>query len=154
MSGRPLSLIFAVGRNGAIGRDGGLPWDYPEDRAHFFRTTVHHVVVMGRRTFFERSEPLPDRTSIVVSRTFMPPSGVLAARSLDEALDMAYARDASPFVIGGARLFSEAMPLATRVYITEIPESPEADTFFRFDATGFRVVEERTTDSGLRFVTY
>lgn len=151
---RPLSLIFAVGRNGAIGKGGGLPWNHPEDRKHFFRTTLHHAVIMGRRTFHECGRPLPDRTNVVVSKTFVPPAGVLTASSLAGALDLAYAVDPSPFVIGGVRLFTEAMPLATRVYVTEIPESPEADTFFHFDPSGFHVAEERTTESGLRFVTY
>jgi dihydrofolate reductase len=151
---RPLSLIFAIARNGAIGLNGGLPWHYPEDRNHFFRTTVGHALVMGRRTYEEVGTPLPDRTNIVVSRTFAAPPGVISAESLSAALELAYAKDPSPFVIGGARLFDEAMPLATRVYVTEIPESPPADTFFRFDSKGFCVIEERTTASGLRFVTY
>jgi dihydrofolate reductase len=151
---RPLSLIFAVARNGAIGKDGGLPWDYPEDRRHFSRTTRGHAVIMGRRTFYEVGEPLPERTNIVVSKTFEPRAGVTIAASLDEALRIAYGVDPSPFVIGGVRLFTEAMPLATRVYVTEVPDSPEADTFFHFDPSGFRVAEKHTAPSGLRFVTY
>lgn len=151
---RALSFIFAVGRNGAIGLGGKLPWDYPEDRKFFFRTTVGHAVIMGRRTYEERGEPLRDRVNIVVSRTLAAPPGVFVAPSLAEALELAYEKDPSPFVIGGAELFREAMPLATRVYVTEIPESPEADTFFHFDPRGFHVVDDRTTSSGLRFVTY
>lgn len=154
MPERPLSLIFAVGRNGAIGRGGGLPWDYPEDRKHFASTTRGHAVIMGRRTFDEVGEPLSERTNIVVSRTFAERPGVLVVHSLTEALRVAYAEDPSPFLIGGVRLFTEALPLATRVYVTEIPESPSADTFFHFDGAGFRVADERTTSSGLRFVTY
>lgn len=154
MSRRPLSLIFAVGENDAIGKKGGLPWDLPEDRKHFFRTTRGHAVIMGRRTFDEVGEPLPDRTNIVVSRTFPPRDGVEVVPSLAAALDKAYAVDPSPFVIGGVRLFTDAMPLATTVYVTYVPESPDADTFFHFDPSGFRVVEDRATSSGLRFVTY
>jgi dihydrofolate reductase len=154
MPERPLSLIFAVGRNGAIGRNGGLPWDYPEDRKHFANTTRGHAVIMGRRTFDEVGEPLPDRKNIVVSRTFEPRPGVAVVKSLREALDLAYSQDPSPFVIGGVKLFTEALPLATRAYVTEIPEAPQADTFFHFDGSGFRVAEEHTTSSGLRFVTY
>lgn len=154
MPPRPLSLIFAVGRNGAIGRDGGLPWSYPEDRKHFADMTRGHAVIMGRRTFDEVGQPLPDRRNIVVSGTFEPRHGVVVVSSLEEALAVAYSGDPSPFVIGGVRLFTEALPLATHVYVTEVPESPEADTFFHFDRSGFQVVEERTTSSGLRFVTY
>jgi dihydrofolate reductase len=154
MPARPLSLIFGVGRNGAIGLNGGLPWNYPEDRKHFMNTTRGHAVIMGRRTFDEVGKPLPDRRNIVVSRTFEPRPGVVVAGSLDEALALAYSEDPSPFVIGGVRLFTEALPLATRVYVTEIPESPPADTFFHFDGSGFRIADERSTSSGLRFVTY
>ena len=116
--------------------------------------TVRHAVIMGRRTYFECGKALPERVNIVVSRTMSSPEGVTVVPSLGDALELAYANDPSPFVIGGARLFSEALPLATRVYVTEIPESPDADTFFHFDPRGFHVAEERTTTSGLRFVTY
>jgi dihydrofolate reductase len=154
MPPRPLSLIFAVGRNGAIGRNGGLPWDHPEDRRHFMRTTRGHAVIMGRRTFEEVGQPLPDRENIVVSSTLAPRPGLTVVSSLRRALEAAYSKDPSPFVIGGVRLFIEALPLATRVFVTEVPESPEADTFFHFDSSDFHVTEERTTSSGLRFVTY
>jgi dihydrofolate reductase len=154
VTARQLSLIFAVGRNGAIGLNGGLPWNYPEDRKHFMNTTRGHAIIMGRRTFSEVGEPLPDRRNIVVSGTFELRPGVVVVSSLSEALAVAYSEDPSPFVIGGVKLFTEALPLATRVYVTEIPESPPADTFFHFDGAGFHVAEVRTTSSGLRFVTY
>ncbi len=147
------SVIAAVARNGAIGLGGRLPWDYPEDRAHFERTTRGHAVIMGRRTWEERGTPLEGRTSIVISRTFDPPAGVYRATDLAEALAVARHLDRDePFVIGGKRPFEEAMPRADRVYLTEIPESPEADTFVTFDRVGLSVVFERTTSSGLRFL--
>ena len=74
MTERRLSLIFAVAENGVIGRGGALPWDYPEDREHFLRTTEAHPVIMGRRTWEERGTPLPGRTNIVVSKSFVPPA--------------------------------------------------------------------------------
>jgi dihydrofolate reductase len=143
---RSLSLIFAVAENGVIGKDGRLPWDLPEDRAHFLRTTEGHPVIMGRRTWQERGTPLPNRTNIVVSRSFVPPPGmpeVLAARDLDSALELAWAEHPEPFVIGGVRLFEEAMPHATRVYVTEVAGAPAGDTFFHFDRSRFRVVDRR-----------
>lgn len=150
---RPLSLILAVARNGVIGRAGGLPWSYPEDRAFFEATTRGHAVIMGRRTWEETGSALPDRTNIVVSRGFVPPEGVLTRTTLDDALMLAWSIDPEPFVIGGARLFEEAQSRATRIYLTEIPETPLGDTHVALDRTGFRVVSERTTTStGLRFV--
>jgi dihydrofolate reductase len=146
-----LSLIFAVAENGALGKDGGLPWDFSEDREHFLQTTRGHVMIMGRRTWEEAGAPLPDRTSIVVSRSFVPPPGVLHAKSLKEAVDRGRAIDPEPFVIGGARLFAEALPLATRVYVTRIPGRPVADTYFHFDPTGFRRVRSWNGEHGLLF---
>lgn len=148
-------MILALGPNGALGREGKLPWSHPEDRAHFEHTTRGHAVIMGRRTWEEEGRPLPGRINVVVSRSFARPNddaGVLVARSLDEALTLAWAVDDSPFVIGGAGLFAEAMPLVTRIYLTEIPEAPDADVFFELDRTGFRVVDERTGEGGLRYL--
>jgi dihydrofolate reductase len=145
-------MILALGSNGALGRAGKVPWSYPEDRAHFARTTRGHVVIMGRRTWEEEGRPLADRTNIVVSRSFVAPTGVHAARSLDEALSIAWSLDDEPFVIGGAQLFAAAMPRVTRIYLTEIPEAPDADVFFALDRTGFRIVDERAGDRGARFL--
>ena len=80
-------------------------------------------------------------------------AGVTVAPTLEAALDLAYGLDPAPFVLGGARLFHEALPRVTTVYLTEIPESPAADTFFVFDRSPFDEVDERRTASGLRFVT-
>lgn len=152
---RSLSLIFAMAENGVIGKDGGLPWSYPEDREHFLGTTRHHAVIMGRRTWDEKGAPLPDRTNIVVTRsddvTARWPS-VRTARSLDEALRIAWEVDSDPFVIGGVRLLEEATPIATRVYLTEIKGRPAGDAILRFDRSGFRVESERVSPPDLRFL--
>lgn len=138
-----LALIFAVAENGVIGKDGGIPWSFPEDRAHFERTTAGHVVIMGRRTWEETGAALPGRTNIVVSRTMPPQVGAVVVPTLDAALEHAWRIDDEPFVIGGVRLFEEAMPRATRLYVTEIALRPEGDTVLHFDRTRFRVVSER-----------
>jgi dihydrofolate reductase len=146
-----LSLIVAVADNDVIGVAGGLPWDYPEDRAYFDETTRGHVVIMGRRTWEETRAPLPGRDNVVVSRTLGEAPGAVVLPSLGDALAYAAPRDPAPFVIGGVRLFEEAMPEVTRVYITRIPESPAGDTRFAFDSAPFRLVSERLGDGGARF---
>lgn len=151
---QPLALIAAIGQNDAIGWRGGLPWSYPEDRAHFERETRGHAVILGRRTFEERGQPLPGRRNIVVSRSLLLRPGIELAADLDEALALASATDVEPFVIGGARLFEIALPRVTRALITWIPEAPEADTFFHFDARGFELVEQRQGARGERYVEY
>jgi dihydrofolate reductase len=147
----PLFAIFALGRNDALGRGGALPWSYPEDATYFDVVTRGHAVIMGRRTWDERGKPLPDRHNIVVSRTLGDAKGAHVVPRLEDALAVARALDETPFVIGGAVLFEAAMPKVTRVYLTRIPESPEADTFLHFDPSPFEVISSRKTESGLEF---
>lgn len=149
-----LAMIVASAANGVIGLGGRLPWNYPEDRAHFARTTAGHAVIMGRRTWEERGQPLPGRHNIVLSRTAQTPSGVWRVSSLDEALAVARSLDPEPFIIGGARLFEEAWPRVTHAFVTEIPESPEGDVVYRFDPTGFELVSEHTGARGERYLEY
>jgi dihydrofolate reductase len=140
---RSLSLIVAIARNGVIGKAGGLPWSYPEDRRHFEATTRGHAVLMGRRTWEETGSALEGRHNIVVSQRLEVPAGVHRVSTLREGLEVAWRLDREPFVIGGARLFEEAMPYVTRAFITEIPEAPDGDTVFRFDTRDFRLESER-----------
>ncbi len=128
---RPLALIVARARNGVIGARGTLPWRIPEDLKHFRRVTTGHAIVMGRKTYESIGRPLPDRRNIVVSRQ---PALVLAgcevAPSLESALVLARATDPEPIVIGGAELYREALPAATRVFLTDVHAEPEGDAFF------------------------
>jgi dihydrofolate reductase len=147
-----LGLVVAIARNGVIGTAGDLPWSYPEDRAHFEVLTLGHVVVMGRRTWEETREPLAGRTNVVVSRGLSaPPEGVRVVPSLGEALALAWSLDEMPFVIGGTRLFEEALPFVTEAFVTRIPESPEGDTRFVFDSRGFLLHDTRLWSGGLAF---
>lgn len=132
-----LSLIWAMTRNGVIGRDNDLPWRLPEDMKHFMTTTRGHPVIMGRRTFESMDrKPLPRRTNIVVTRTadYSAP-GIEVAGSLDDALQIANRQcreDGSreAFVIGGAGLYADSLPRADRLYVTRIDTELAGDTVF------------------------
>lgn len=125
-----LTLIVARARNGVIGRAGTLPWRLPEDLAHFKRTTMGCPIVMGRRTWESIGRPLPGRRNIVVSRDAgLAAAGVEVAASLDTALALC-ADAAEVFVIGGARLYAEALPRAQRLVVTEIDADFDGDTQF------------------------
>jgi dihydrofolate reductase len=153
----PLTLIVAVADNGGIGLRGGLPWDVPEDVRHFKRATMGHAIIMGRRTWEEVGRPLPGRRNVVVSRDpSFRPEGAVVARSFDEALALARQTDEEPFVIGGAGIYAAALPLATRLLVTEIHREVEADTFFpAFDRSLWREAERRAGGTpGVEFVTY
>lgn len=151
----PLVLVLAVARNGAIGKDGKVPWHIPEDLKHFKAMTVGHAILMGRKTYEETRRPLPNRRNIVITRDprYEAP-GCEITGSLEQAITLARASDPEPRVIGGAEIYRLAWPLATRVYLTEIDRDVEADTFFTVDRTGFRETERRRAQTdGVWFVT-
>lgn len=141
-----VNLIWAEaqdknGRVGAIGVDGGMPWHLPEDLKHFTELTISHPVIMGRRTWESLSakyRPLPNRDNIVISHNpqYAAPGATVVA-DLDSALDLAR-QEAIPddgmdrseiWVIGGAQLFEEALPLADKAYVTQIHATVNADAF-------------------------
>lgn len=125
---RRVVLVAAVADNGVIGVDGDLPWRLPPDLAHFKRTTLGHVVVMGRRTYDSMGRALPGRTNVVVTRQpDWSAEGVLVARSLDEALALAASYDGDVMVIGGGEVYAQALPLADRQVLTEVHLAPDGD---------------------------
>jgi dihydrofolate reductase len=143
----PLCLVLAVAKNGVIGKDGQVPWRVPEDLKHFRRSTLGHAVIMGRKTWDEVGKPLPERRNIVISRNAdLKLHGAEVVTSLDEAIARARTTDEEPRVIGGAEIYRLALPLATRVLLTEIQLEPEGDTFFEVDRSGFRETERRLGD--------
>jgi dihydrofolate reductase len=125
-----IALIVARARNGVIGRDGGLPWKIPGELAHFKRTTMGHPVVMGRRTWESIGRPLPGRRNIVVTRNAdFAAAGAEVAASLDAALALC-AGSNEVFVIGGAELYAQALPRASRAVVTEIDADYDGDAHF------------------------
>ena len=154
-----LSLVAAIARNRVIGIGGRLPWHLPEDLRRFKRLTMGAPVIMGRRTHESIGRPLPGRRNIVVTRQAAARwAGCTVVPSLPAAL--ALAADApEAFVIGGAELYAEALPHASRLYLTLIDATYDGDTWFpEFEASAWREVsrEPGIAASGLpySFVTY
>ncbi|KIG14839.1 Dihydrofolate reductase [Enhygromyxa salina] len=128
-----IALIAAASDNDVIGRDNDLPWHLPDDFRHFKRTTKGHHVIMGRRTWESQGrKPLPGRVNIVVSsQTEYETPGATRVRSLDEGLEIARAAsDDEVFVIGGTRLYAEALSSADRIYLTRVHTQLEGDAHF------------------------
>ena len=133
----PLHLIYARAANGVIGRDNAMPWHLPEDMAHFKQLTQGCVVIMGRKTWDSlppRFRPLPGRTNIVVTRQGdWQAEGALRADSLAQALQQAQAASTEPgrpvWVMGGAQIYAQALPLASRVEVTEIAQDFDGDAY-------------------------
>ncbi|PJJ63426.1 dihydrofolate reductase [Compostimonas suwonensis] len=124
------SLIWAQAHGGVIGDAGTIPWHVPEDLAHFTELTRGGTVVMGRRTWDslpERFRPLPGRHNIVVTRNPQwSADGATAAPSLDAALAAAGAD--TVWVMGGGEIYRQAMPLASRLEVTEVDLDAAGDT--------------------------
>ena len=156
-----LHLIYARAANGVIGAGGTLPWHLPEDLAHFKRVTMGCPVIMGRKTWDSlppRFRPLPGRLNIVVTRQAdWQAAGVLRAGSLAEATALC-PPGAPVWVIGGAQIYAQALPLATRAVITEIDADFEGDAHAPALGDGWTPVarEAHTSSPGLAFsfVTY
>lgn len=132
-------FIVAIADNGVIGRDNTMPWHLRSDLQRFKQLTLNKPVVMGRKTFLSIGRPLPKRTNIVVTRDpAFRAAGVVVATTLDAAYEIALGdalrRGASEvMVIGGAEIFYQWMPRATRLEITHVHAEPEGDTFLRFE---------------------
>lgn len=124
-----ITLVVAMDAAQGIGINNALPWRLPEDLAHFKRTTIGRPVVMGRRTFESIGRPLPNRRNIVITRnTDWTHAGVETVHSVREALELV--AQVPCCVIGGAQIFSEVMPHADRMIVTEIARTFPCDTFF------------------------
>ena len=124
-----LTLVVAVSENGIIGRDGGLPWRLPEDLKHFRRLTLGNTVLMGRKTFESLGKPLEGRANWVLTRdAAFAPAGAQVFRDLDAAL--AATPRGELLVIGGAELYRQTLPLASRLELTRVHAQIEGDTHF------------------------
>jgi dihydrofolate reductase len=127
-----ISLIAAIGRNNELGKGNTLLWKLPADMEHFKKLTLVHTVIMGRKTFESIGHPLPNRRNIVITRDAdYKKEGVDVAHSLSEALDMVGNDNEEVFIIGGAEIYKQTMPIADKLYITHIDaEDSGADSFF------------------------
>lgn len=134
--GVPLALIVARADNGVIGREGGLPWHLSGDLKFFKAQTLGKPVVMGRKTFQSIGRPLPGRPNLVITRdAAFQAEGIEVFSDTAAALARAQALAAESgagevMIIGGGQIYRETLPLAGRVYLTEVHASPQGDTVF------------------------
>lgn len=124
-----ISVIVAVAENGVIGDKNALLWHISEDLRHFKAVTSGHAVIMGRKTYESLGRPLPNRKNVVITRQDIDIEGCHVAHSLREAMDMV-TDDDEMFIIGGAQVYAEAMPLADKFYLTRVHHPYEGDTLF------------------------
>ena len=152
-----LSIVAAIARGGVIGRDNTIPWRIREDMERFRALTTGHAVVMGRRTWDslpDRFRPLPGRRNVVVTRNgAWHADGAERAGSVADALRLLCSAP-QVFVIGGAELYAEALPLADELLLTEIDAEVKGDTFFpSWDRAAFQEEsrEQHVSEAGIPF---
>ena len=147
-------LVAAVARNGVIGAKGKLPWHLPEDLRHFKKLTLGHPVIMGRRTWDSLPHALPGRENIVVTRsTNRDIPGASVANSVEAAIAFCIGERVA-FVIGGAGIFAETLPVADGLVLTEIERDYEGDVYFpKWDRSAWRETqrERHTSAEGVPF---
>jgi len=152
-----VTILAAVARNGVIGVGGDLPWHLPDELRLFQRTTLGHVLVMGRKTYESIGRPLPGRTTVVVTRSadWDPGSGeVVSAAGVPDAIRAARAIDDDVFVVGGAQVYAAALPLTDRLELTLVDDEPQGDTTFPVVEWDDWVELRREQGDGVAYVTY
>jgi len=156
-----IHMIFARAANGVIGRDNTIPWRLPEDMARLKRLTTGWPVIMGRKTWDSlppKFRPLPGRANIVITRQAgWKEAGAETAASLADALALCASSD-EVWILGGAQIYAQAMPLAERIEVTEIAENIEGDAFAPTLGPEWRQVarEDHVSANGMKFsfITY
>lgn len=146
-----IHLVVAVAENGAIGKDNQLLWHLPDDLKQFKKLTSGHTVVMGRKTYESIGKPLPNRTNVIITRNenYEAP-GCIVVSSLEEAIRT----ESDVYIIGGAEIYQQALPLTDRIHLTEVQASVEGDTFFpKLDSAEWHELSREThpTDEKHRY---
>jgi len=153
-----LALIVAFSKNGVIGKNGKIPWNIDGEQKRFKELTTGNIIIMGRRTYEEIGFPLPNRETIIVSRTKnFNQEHCITVKSLKEALEIAKKKfdKKDIFISGGEKLYEEAIPLVEKMYITEIEREIAGDTYFPiFDKNKFKKEKIKHVDGELPYTYY
>ena len=146
-----IAIIVAVAENGVIGGDNRLLWHISEDLKHFKAVTTGHPVVMGRKTYESLGRPLPGRRNVVVTRQNISIEGCDVVHSLDEALAL-FRPEEKVFVIGGAQIYAQALPLCDEFYLIWVFLGYQGDTCLpRWDEREWEILDSESIASGKEF---
>ncbi len=129
MTDRQITMIVAVAENGAIGKDNNLLWHISGDLKRFKAITTGHSIIMGRKTYLSfPKRPLPDRKNIILTNGYNTFEGAYTAKNIEQALALCDSDEV--FIIGGESIYRQFLPYTTKIYLTRVHRSYEADTFF------------------------
>ena len=152
-----ISIIVAHDDKRGIGKNNQLPWHLSKDLKHFKDLTLNHPVIMGRKTFESIGKPLPNRLNIIISRNkqqhSIPWWNVLITDSVTKAIKLAKQKDKNEiFIIGGGEIYTQALPLATKLYLTKVEGDFNCDTFFPDYSNFTKIIsQESVQEKGLNF---
>jgi len=125
-----ITIIAAIAKNNALGKDNKLIWYLPADLKRFKKVTLGHHIIMGRKTFESLGKPLPNRTTIIITRNKnYTQHGCIVVNSLNEAIE-ATKEDENPYILGGAEIYKQALDIADKLDLTFVHQNFEADVFF------------------------
>jgi len=145
-----ISLIVAISENNAIGKDNQLLWHIRDDLQLFKRTTLNHVIIMGRKSYESIGKPLPKRTTVIITRQsdYQVP-GTIVFNSLERALEYFKGKEDVVFITGGGEIYKQSMPYVNEMHISHVKTTvDDADTFFaEVDYSEWQVVEEETYEA-------
>ena len=149
-----ITIIAALTKNHVIGNENRLIWNIPEDMRNFRKVTSGNVVVMGRKTYDSIGKPLPNRHNIVISRSQKNIPGVDVCNTLADAIEKGKSYGKEIFIIGGASVYEQALPLADKMMLSWIKKEYEGDAFFPdFDEREWKIENGKTFD-GFELVMY
>ena len=123
------SIIVAIARNHAIGKNNKLLWHLPNDLKHFKDVTTGHTVIMGRKTYDSVGKPLPNRRNIIITRKDIKIEGCEVVKSIEDAFALC-AGEEEVFIVGGAEIYRQSIHLTDRIYLTIVHQQFDADSFF------------------------
>lgn len=151
-----ISIICAIARDRAIGKNNRLLWNIPEDLQHFRAITAGHPVIMGENTFYSIGRPLPQRVNIVLTKKpDLVLSGCVVCHSIEEAIEEAKKGEQEEiFIIGGGQVYQQAIRFADKLYLTIVEGNYEADTYFPDYSDFKKVISEEAHDNGKYKFTY
>lgn len=125
-----ITIIAAIAENNALGKDNQLIWHLPADLIRFKKVTSNHHIIMGRKTFESLGKPLPNRSTIIITRNpDYTAEGCVVVHSLQEAIDAAK-EDENPFILGGAEIYTQSIEFVDKLDLTFVHHQFEADVFF------------------------
>jgi len=136
-----LTIIAAIAKNNALGKNNQLIWHLPADLKRFKKVTLNHHIIMGRKTFESLGKPLPNRTTIIITRNKnYTATNCLVVNSLDEAIKAAHS-DENPYILGGAQIYKQALDIVEALDLTFVNHAFEADAFFpKIDFTKWKEI--------------